>query len=137
MADINALKEYLVEKGVKPSYPRLKVLEYLMKHKNHPTAEEIYCELLDGMPTLSRTTIYNTLNLFVDESIVVPITINSNETRYDATVKDHGHFKCEACGKIVDFTIDIDKLCAPELNNYQISCKNLYLKGICPDCLYE
>lgn len=135
MTDINIIKEYLDEKGVKPSYPRLRVLEYLVEHRNHPTAEEIYEALVKEMPTLSRTTIYNTLNLFVEEGVIIPINISSNETRYDATVIDHGHFKCADCRKIVDFPIKAEEWNIQELNGYKVSGRFVYFKGICPDCL--
>jgi Fe2+ or Zn2+ uptake regulation protein len=137
MTNINALKEFLDDKGVKPSYPRLRVLEYLVEQRNHPTAEQIYEELVKEMPTLSRTTVYNTLNLFVEEGVVIPINISSNETRYDATVMDHGHFKCSRCGMIVDFPIEVGDCGIKELSGYQVTGRFIYFKGICPDCIKQ
>ncbi len=135
VTNINTIKEYLDQKGVKPSYPRLRILEYLMEYRNHPTAEEIYEALVKEMPTLSRTTVYNTLNLFVEEGVVVPINISSNVTRYDAMVTDHGHFKCEPCGKIVDFPIQVENWDIEELIGYKVTGRFVYFKGICSDCL--
>ncbi|MBP7176490.1 MAG: transcriptional repressor [Thermoclostridium sp.] len=137
MSDINTIKELLDEKGVKPSYPRLRILEYLVEHSSHPTAEEIYEQLVKEMPTLSRTTIYNTLNLFVEQEVVIPINISSNETRYDATGMNHGHFKCNHCGRIVDFPIEMGECTINELNGYQVTGRFVYFKGTCPDCLNQ
>lgn len=134
MVDINEIKEYLVKQGVKPSYSRLKVMEYLMKYRNHPTADEIYCELIKEIPTLSKTTVYNTLNLFVEGKLVVPVSIEGNEIRYDATVEEHGHFKCESCGDVTDFPIKQEAF-PNALEGYTISNKHVYYKGICPKCL--
>lgn len=134
MANINAFKEFLDGKGVKPSYPRLKILEYLVEFRNHPTAEEIYEQLVKEMPTLSRTTVYNTLNLFVDEGVIIPINISSNETRYDATVMDHGHFRCTQCGRIVDFPIEVGDCNIMELSGCKVTGRSIYFKGACPDC---
>jgi Fe2+ or Zn2+ uptake regulation protein len=133
--NINTIKEYLDGKGVKPSYPRLRILEYLMEYRNHPTAEEIYEALVKEMPTLSRTTVYNTLNLFIEEGVAIPINISSNETRYDATVMDHGHFKCVRCGRIVDFPIEAEGGDVRELDGYKVTGRFVYFKGVCPDCL--
>lgn len=135
MTNIKSIKEYLDQKGVKPSYPRLRILEYLVERKSHPTAEEIYLALVKEMPTLSRTTVYNTLNLFVEEGVAIPINISSNETRYDATVADHGHFKCGQCSKIVDFPIQAESWDIGELNGYKVTGRFVYFKGICSDCL--
>lgn len=135
MANISDLKAFLDGKGVKPSYPRLRILEYLVDFRSHPTAEEIYETLVKEMPTLSRTTVYNTLNLFVEEGVVIPIYISSNETRFDATVEDHGHFKCRGCGKVSDFSVDLGKCGINELNGYNVTAKSVVYRGFCPECL--
>lgn len=137
MNGINELKEYLEHKNVKPSYPRLKVLEYLVEYRNHPTADQIYSELIKEMPTLSKTTVYNTLKLFVEGNVAIPLNIDSNETHYDAAVREHGHFKCEKCEKIYDFEIDIDKVYEKGLEGFEINSKDIYYRGICPKCLKQ
>ena len=54
----------LTEHNIKPTFPRMKIYEYLMEHKNHPSVDSVYQELVEEIPTLSRTTVYNTLHLF-------------------------------------------------------------------------
>ncbi|MFZ5642876.1 MAG: Fur family transcriptional regulator [Bacillota bacterium] len=127
--------EILSKKKIKPSYPRIKVLEYLVVKKSHPTVDEIYNELVKDLPTLSKTTVYNTLNLFIKTDIARLVTIEDNETRYDADVSNHGHFKCEVCGRIFDFDINIDKIKTEGLSNFRIKEKNVYYKGVCSHCL--
>ncbi len=39
----------------------------------------IYRELLDEIPTLSKTTLYNTLNLFVERGIINMLNLEENE----------------------------------------------------------
>ena len=60
--------------GLRPSEPRIAVLAFLMKNRIHPVAETIYKSLAPEYPTLSRTTIYNTLKLFEENKIVMPVT---------------------------------------------------------------
>ena len=50
----------LVEKGIRPSVQRLAILDYLIKHPTHPNIEDVYKALENKVPTLSRTTVYNT-----------------------------------------------------------------------------
>jgi Fe2+ or Zn2+ uptake regulation protein len=65
------LKTLLKEKGIKPTYQRLKILEYMSKNlNNHPTVEMVYDKLLQDIPTLSLTTVYNTLNNFLEKRLV-------------------------------------------------------------------
>jgi Fur family peroxide stress response transcriptional regulator len=127
--------EYLVKNNIKPLYNRVKVLEYLLDKQNHPTVDEIYNDLVKELPTLSKTTVYNTLKLFLQANLVRLITIEDNETRYDVNIPNHGHFKCEECKEIYDFTIDIDGVETEELSQFKIKEKSVYYKGICPGCL--
>ncbi len=135
MVKIENVGDYLKSNGIRPSYQRIKIFEYLIKHKNHPTVDMIYKALVDEIPTLSKTTVYNTLNLFIEKQIAVVIVIEENETRYDAAMGLHGHFKCNKCGKIYDVDIEVNDLKFEDLANVQINEHHLYFKGICEDCL--
>ena len=125
----------LNKRGIKPSHQRIKVLEYLMGHFVHPTVDTIYHEVHKEVPTLSKTTVYNTLNHFVDAGLVRIINIEDNETRYDINVHDHGHFKCVACGAIYDFPVDMERLGETGLAGFAVQDRNVYFKGTCPACL--
>lgn len=128
------LKQELKDRNINLSYQRLKVLEYLYENRCHPTVDNIYTSLYKDISTLSKTTVYNTLRVLSEAGLVRVITIEDNETRYDINVEDHGHFKCDSCGGIYDFAIDIDSLRCGGLNNFKIYDKNIYFKGICPEC---
>lgn len=106
-----------------------------MKYKNHPTVENIFHELEREIPTLSKTTIYNTLNLFKEKNIIQLIGIEENETRYDADTSEHAHFKCKACGKIFDVFTDYSKIPTKELEHFQVDDMQVYFKGLCEECI--
>ena len=125
----------LINHKIKPSYQRIKVLEYLVRGRSHPTVEEIYSALVGEIPTLSKTTVYNTLDLFILNNVAQLISIEDHEARYDANISSHGHFKCLKCGKIDDFTFDFDVVLCSSLEQYSIREKHLYFKGVCPRCL--
>lgn len=130
-----ALLDIFKKRNIKSSYSRIRILEYLMVHRTHPTVEEIYSKLVEEIPTLSKTTVYNALNTFVEAGLVRVITIEDNETRYDADTSDHGHFKCDICGKIYDFPVDMDHLQTEGLAKFQVSQRDVFFKGICSSCL--
>ena len=129
------LTNELKMKNIRLSHQRLKVLEYLTIHLDHPTVDQIHTALQKEIPTLSKTTVYSTLSALADAGLVRVINIEDNETRYDIRVEDHGHFKCESCGTIYDFTAAIDSLTTGDLNHFDIKDKNLYYKGRCPNCI--
>ena len=130
-------KILLKEKGIKPTYQRLKILEYMSKNMNiHPTVEMIYEKLIDDIPTLSLTTVYNTLNTLLEKGLVYGVTITGTETRYDFNTSPHHHFLCRKCGQI----IDIDVKCPfaegrkKATAGHRIEEVHGYFKGICKDC---
>mgnify|MGYP000855913096 CR=1 FL=1 len=129
------LKQELKNKNINMSYQRLKVLEYLTKNRCHPTVEHIFTDLHKEIPTLSKTTVYNTLKMLAEAGLVRIINIDEHETRYDINTKTHGHFKCECCEKIYDFELNTDLLISKDLNNFKINDKNVYFKGVCQKCL--
>lgn len=132
---LETLSDELKKRGIRLSHQRIKVLEYLSKNQCHPTVEQIYCDLLLEVPTLSKTTVYNTLKSLVDADLVKVIAIEDNELRYDIITSNHGHFKCEKCGSIYNFNINIEALATDDLSTFKIYEKNVYFKGICPKCL--
>lgn len=132
---VDNIKNYLLEKDIKPSYQRIKILEYLRTKKNHPTVDMIYKELVKEIPTLSKTTVYNTLNSFVKKDIARVITIEEGETRFDANTKNHGHFKCTNCNSIYDFKVNENVVEKEGLENFKVEEKNFYYLGLCKSCL--
>lgn len=126
--------KYLSEHGVKPSFQRIKILDYLIREKNHPTVNDIYLSLIDVIPTLSKTTVYNTLNLLIEHKLVHEVLIEENEVRYEFAEGLHGHFKCETCGKLMDIPIKVNLESITDLKQFTITEQHIFFKGICKEC---
>lgn len=135
MLVIENIEKYLRDNGISPSYQRKRIFEYLYKVKNHPSVNQIYYALINEIPTLSKTTIYNTLNLFISKNIVQAITVDENELRYQILEHNsHAHFKCVECGSLYDIEIDTNELKLDALKNFEIREQAFYFKGICEEC---
>jgi Fur family transcriptional regulator, peroxide stress response regulator len=134
---IESLTEQLKSKDIRPSYQRIKVLEYLYQKKGHPTVDEIFRALSADIPSLSKVTIYNTLHTLVEAGLVRVVDIDETEKRFDITLTNHGHFQCEACGTIYNFQVNIDQIPIDGLSQFEITQKNIYFKGLCPNCLAQ
>lgn len=131
---ISDIKKHLGDHGVKASLPRVKIYEYLNTHRSHPTVDEIYNALSDELITLSKTTVYNTLDLFVKQQLAIQVLIEDNEARYDADTSNHGHFKCTKCEKVYDFTYDLSTAEIPSLNGFTLVDYHTYIRGVCKNC---
>ncbi len=102
---IQDVHHHLTEHGIKLSVQRAAIMQYLMDHLTHPTIDQIFNDLLPVMPSLSKTTVYNTLKLFHDKGAVVALTIDEKNVRYDGDTSRHAHFKCRKCGIIYDMPL--------------------------------
>lgn len=128
------ISDILESNGIRALDKRIMIYEYLIRKKNHPTVEKIYKDLLHKSPSLSKTTVYNTLNLLLEKRLVQAINIENNELRYDADVSTHGHFKCTNCGEIYDFEMDSSNIPPLPLNGFTSQHVHYYVEGICENC---
>lgn len=130
------VRKLLTDKGLKPTYQRLMIIDYLSKNrKSHLTAERIYKALNGKMPMLSMTTVYNTLNAFLEAGIVSAITITGSEIRYGFITKPHHHFLCRVCGTIIDIDISCPTAERKSVEGHKIEEIHGYFKGLCKKCL--
>jgi superoxide reductase len=101
--------------------------------------EDIYQALAPGIPTLSRTTVYNTLGLLQEKGLVRALRIGDAEVRYDVAMEEHFHFRCSGCGVVVDVVDDslkgvLDALGRAALAGCVVRERQVYDQGICPKC---
>ena len=112
------------------------VLKIIRDNRNHPTIAEI-CEQVQRIDSsIGQATVYRNVKRFLDEGKIFQIKTKSGVDRYDY-YKDHIHFECLECGKIIDI-ID-DELLLNLKDRFQarketITNYNLMLDGICEDC---
>lgn len=125
----------LKENKIKITPQRLEILNYLDENKTHPTVDEIYLNLKEKNPSLSKTTVYNSVEILNKYGLVQSITISGSEHRYDFKQGMHHHFLCKKCGEITDIDVacpNLDKMldCGHEVQEV-----HGYFKGICKNCL--
>lgn len=130
----NDIKAYLVANEINPTLQRIRIFEYLYNNRIHPTVDQIFKDLYSEIPTLSKTTVYNTLSLFNEKGIISAITIEDNEVRYDANISSHIHFKCVKCKNVFDIFSKSDLFDINIIDGHQILNKNINFIGICKNC---
>lgn len=127
----------LAGSGIKPSVQRLAIMEYLMSHNTHPTVETVYQALSKKIPTLSVTTVYNTLRLFAGHGVAQMVTIDERRVCYDGVTEPHVHFYCKQCGRVFDVysreAPGIPEGILPE--GHRVDEAHLYYKGVCAECM--
>src|ERR1035437_6084077 len=127
--------QYLRQFSIKPSVQRSAVMNFLLKNRIHPTIDEIYLALSPSMPTLSKTTVYNTLDLFVERGAVRALAIDEKNARYDVDISAHAHFMCRSCGKVHDiFGLKTQMFQIPETTKLKIDAVEISYFGTCENC---
>src|ERR1035437_2838070 len=127
--------QYLRQFSIKPSMQRSAVMNFLLKNRIHPTIEEIYLALSPNMPTLSKTTVYDTLDLFVEKGAVRPLVIDEKNARYDVDISAHAHFMCKSCGSVHDiFNVNPTYFTLPQSDKFKINAVEISYSGICNAC---
>lgn len=125
----------LKDHSLKITQPRLEILKYLDQHHTHPNVEEIYTTLKKKHPSLSRTTVYNSLEILINNKIVHSLTVSGLELRYDIEESLHHHFICTRCGAIFDIAIACPNMGRKLKAGHRVEEVQGYFKGICKKCL--
>jgi len=88
--------------GLRATGPRLAILEYLRTCFSHPTPETVLEALQGHHASLSLSTVYQTLESFLQAGLCRRVAAASGRLRVDGTLFDHDHAVCRHCGEVFD-----------------------------------
>ena len=113
------------------------VLNSVKKLMNHPTADEVYCNIVDSYPGISKATVYRNLNHLAEEGMLLKISVPGAADKYDATLHSHYHAICRYCSSFIDLEVadpvKVD-LNAPAMKENKVSDFVILFNGICESC---
>ena len=95
-------RQILEQRGIRPTSQRLKLAEILLTTPRHLTAEQILATLSQSSGHVSKATVYNTLNLFVEQGLAREIHADPERCVYDSTMAPHHHFQNVDTGEMID-----------------------------------
>jgi len=120
--------------GLKPTIQRLAILEYLEGTRSHPTADAILAHVQKKHPTISRATVYNTLEALTRAGVVLRITVEPAVARYDADIRPHAHFRCRVCGVVYDLPTNARADWGAIVDGHHVESVRTYIYGVCANC---
>ncbi|MDH5505819.1 MAG: transcriptional repressor [Anaerolineae bacterium] len=132
------LRQSLKQAGLRLTPQRLAICDMLANSTQHPSAQMIYARLQPDFPSLSLTTIYNTLETLVGLGVVNALgTVGSDGVRYDADTHPHVNLACTRCQRVIDLPSEhvahLDQEVAAS-SGYQLQGARVLYYGLCPDC---
>src|SRR6187549_112303 len=116
----------LTEHGIQPSAQRVAVADYVLFTTDHPSADRVWAEVKRSFPLLSRATVYNTLNLFVEKGLLRELVLAEGKVVFDPKLSPHHHFIDDETQGIVDIPWDalqvkhVDALRGFDVREYQV-----------------
>jgi Fe2+ or Zn2+ uptake regulation protein len=91
---------------IQPTPQRIAVVESVLGNRSHPTADDVLLAAQRKCPTVSRATVYNTLNLLVEKGLIGMQTIKEGAVVFDPNIQKHHHFIDDDTGDIYDIPWD-------------------------------
>jgi Fur family peroxide stress response transcriptional regulator len=132
--DSKTLAKVLNEHGVRPTSQRETVYESLLERRDHPTADEIFARVRETAPTISLATVYNCLDVLVQNKLVRAVNFERAPTQYCANLSPHAHFHDEA-GRTLDIKMPaevIDQLRDLLPSNFDVKHIEVNFHGSAP-----
>ena len=124
------LLQALRRHGIQPTAQRLAVARFVLDADSHPTADEVWERVRQRSPTLSRATVYNTLNLFVEKGLLRTQAVREGALVFDPRIARHHHFIDEETGAIHDVPWDAVKVTGEKaLQGYEVKDYQVVMRG--------
>lgn len=85
---------------------RFEVLDAALEYEGHFGADDLYILMKNSNSSVSRATVYKTLELLAQCELISKRHFGDNVTRYESSFKKqvHDHLICVDCGRIVEFS---------------------------------
>ncbi|NIA72153.1 transcriptional repressor [Pelagibius litoralis] len=99
------LEKRCVEKGLKMTEQRRVIARVLSEATDHPDVELVYQRAVERDPRISIATVYRTVKLFEEASILERHDFGDGRARYEERPDEHhDHLIDVKTGKVVEFT---------------------------------
>tara|TARA_B100000029_G_scaffold338412_1_gene330628 strand:+ start:1053 stop:1469 length:417 start_codon:yes stop_codon:yes gene_type:complete len=106
MDDVIQIKSRVEKKlrlyGLRPTMARLRIGMMLLDKPRHLSADQVYEKLIEKGHSVSKATVYNTLNAFVKRGLLNQVAIDPIKTYYDSSTNAHHHFYNMDTGQLYD-----------------------------------
>ena len=122
--------DILQQHGIQPSAHRVAVGEYVLTTTDHPSADRVWAQVRQRFPMISRATVYNTLNLFVEKKLLRELHLAADSVVFDPNLDKHHHLIDDDTGRIHDVAWDdVEVKRIASIGNYDIHDYSVVMHG--------
>lgn len=100
--------QILKKHDILPTHQRVVIARYLLAKRQHISAEQLKYSVQQELPDISFATIYNTLKIFEEKTLIQSIHVDGQSCYYDSHPEPHHHFYRLDTQELID--IDLDQI---------------------------
>lgn len=133
------IEDLLKKVSLKNTKQRFTILSIIEKSKEPVTAEEIFKQLIQEDIKINLSTVYRTLNVLTEKSVLLKILKGDGTAAYEINDLSHNHYiTCSMCNN----SVLLDNCPMKDLSEsvsqktgFKVTGHSLQLTGICSDCI--
>jgi len=134
MPSLSRIEQCCIDKGMKMTGQRRVIARVLSEATDHPDVEQVYRRAVEIDPKISIATVYRTVRLFEEASILERHDFGDGRARYEEASDDHhDHLIDIQSGRVIEFQSseieEIQKRIA-ETHGYRLVGHRLELFGV-------
>ena len=133
---LNYFETRCKELGLRVTRQRQEIFRAVAQSDTHPSAETVFLNVRESLPSVSLDTVYRTLSSLEEMGLLHRVGLSS-KARFDGDLRPHCHFVCTQCGEVYDiFPQEHEAITWPlsAQNAGEIKQVNVQFKGICKNC---
>jgi len=127
-------------RGLAITHQRLAIYEAVAGSRAHPDVDAIYRTVRKSLPTVSRGTVYRTLETLCNVGLVADVSHVRGTARFEAALEPHHHMVCLTCRRIIDLHdpaldgLAPSKAAGGEAGGFEVTRYQIQFQGHCGDC---
>ena len=102
LQDLSNITTLLKQHDINPTAQRLEIARILFSRPQHLSADQVLKAINTYNTSVSKATVYNTLNLFAEKRLLRQVIVDPSRIFYDSNTGVHYHFYNEDTGELRD-----------------------------------
>lgn len=132
---------YLAEEKLRKTEERYAIFECICSFPGHFDIFQLYQKLEEAHFHVSRSTLYNTLEVLVNGGMIVRHQLNAQSVQYELRIlaETHLHLICTRCGMIRELeNVSLGEcLESLKISRFTPEYHALYIYGLCSKCKFR